>query len=256
MGTALITGATSGIGREFCWALSDAGHNLVMVARDEGRLQALAKNITRVNDVHVEVLRADIAEPEDLAVVCRRLMGGGESGRQVGLLVNNAGLSTGERFVDGALDDELYALDVMVRAVMATSYYAARSMRERGRGAIINVSSVAAETGMGTYSAAKAWVRSFTEGLAEQLRGTGVHATVVLPGLTRTEFHHRAGFNVGRIPEIAWTKTSDVVKEALDAARRGQVIVTPTARYKVSYTLSRLLPRGMVRFFSRSLPHM
>ena len=257
MGTALVTGATSGIGRQFAWRLSDAGSDLVLVARNEGRLGALATNLARVNGTNVEVLRADLGDKTDLDRVCERLREDGSAGKPpVDLLVNNAGFSTGKPFLDADLGEEMFALDVMVRAVMATSYYAAHSMKARGKGAIINVSSVAAQTGMGTYSANKAWVLAFTEGLAEQLRGSGVHATAVIPGLTNTEFHERAGVDVSGANALAWTKPAQVVDAALDAAKRGQVIVTPTVRYKVVYQLSRVLPRSLVRSVTRRLPHM
>jgi short-subunit dehydrogenase len=178
MGTALVTGATSGIGREFCWQLSNAGNDLVMVARNRGRLDALATNIRRVNGVNVEVLVADLAEPDDLAQVCRRLAvrpvetpDSEELPSSVDLLVNNAGFGFDSSFLDDDFDKQLYGLDVMVRAVMATCYYGGRQMRSAGRGGIINVSSVAADTGMGPYSAHKAWVRTFSEGLYEELSG-------------------------------------------------------------------------------------
>lgn len=256
MGTALITGATSGIGRQFAWALSDGGWDIVLVARNLGRLEALAENLRRVNGVRVEILQADLSKPDELEKVTDRLKGEEDTWAPVELLINNAGLSTGHPFLESDLNEEVYALDVMVKAVMTTSYYAAHSMKARGKGAIINISSVAAQTGMGTYSANKAWVLAFTEGLAEQLRDTGVTATAVIPGLTNTEFHERAGVDVSGAAAIAWTDPSQVVKEALDAARRGQVIVTTTWRYKLVYQLSRVMPRSLVRAVSRNLPHM
>lgn len=256
MGTALITGATSGIGRQFAWQLSDEGHDLVLVARNLARMEALAENLHRVNGTRVELLQADLAKRDQLERVSKRLAPSTDGPPPIDLLVNNAGLSTGSPFLDSDLEDENYALDVMVRAVMTTSYHAAQTMRVRGEGAILNVSSVAAQTGMGTYSANKAWVLAFTEGLAEQLRGTGVNATVVIPGLTNTEFHERAGVDVSDAMAVAWTKPAQVVKEALDASRRGQVIVTATWRYKFVYQVSRVMPRSIVRAVSRRLPHM
>ena len=257
MRTALVTGATSGIGRQFAWRLSNDGDALVLVARNEGRLRALASDLSQANGTNVEISRADLSSRTGLDRVCQRLQKDPRDGEPpIDLLVNNAGFSTGHLFLDADLDEEMLALDVMVRAVMATSYYAAHAMKDRGKGAIINISSVAAQTGMGTYSANKAWVLAFTEGLAEQLRETGVHATAVVPGLTRTEFHGRAGVDVTGVGALAWTKPSQVVSAALDASERGRVIVTPTARYKVIYHLSRVLPRSLVRSVARHLPHM
>lgn len=220
-------------------------------------MQALAQNIERVNRVKVEVLPANLGDPQDLARVCLRLS---ESKIQkkpaVGLLVNNAGFGQGKPFLDNDFNEELLGLDVMVRAVMATSYYAGRDMRERGRGAIINISSVAADTGMGPYSAHKSWVRAFSEGLAEELMPAGVNVTAVMPGLVRTEFHERAGTDFSAAKEPLWLTPERVVRESLDASRRGQVLVTPTMRYKVITQITQLMPRSLVRSATRRMPHM
>lgn len=257
MGTALVTGATSGLGKEFCWQLAAAKHNLVLVARDGDRLEALAEDLRQLAAVQVEVIPADLAEPEDLARVCNRLeSGAGEGVAPVGLLVNNAGFGLGKPFLEDSFDRELYGLEVMVRAVMATSYFAGKAMVERGRGAILNVSSVAADTGMGTYSAHKAWVRAFSEGLSEELAGSGVTCTVVCPGLVQTEFHERLGNDMSHVPDFVWSPAEQVVSEALDAVRRGQVIVTPSPLYKAVNGAARVAPRKVVRAVTKLLPHM
>lgn len=257
MGTVLVTGATSGLGREFCWQLAAANHKLVMVARNEDRLQELGAEIHNVAGVRVETIAADIAEPEQLAAVCVRLAEGREDGvPPIDFLINNAGFGLEKPFLDNDLDEELYGLEVMVRAVMATSYYAGRAMRERGHGAILNVSSVAADTAMGPYSAHKAWVRTFSEGLAQELRGTGVTVTAVTPGLVHTEFHQRMGDDFSQFPEFLWARPERVVTEALAAVRRGQVLVTPTPLYKAVNGLARVLPRSVVRAVSGRLAQM
>lgn len=257
MGTALITGATAGLGREFCWQLAGARHDLVIVARDGERLEELAEELRQVAAVKVEVIAADLAEPDQLAEVCVRLRQGRDDGKPpVGLLINNAGFGLGESFLDNDLDVELYGLEVMVRAVMATCHFAGRAMRERGRGAILNVSSVAADTGFGTYSAHKAWVRSFSEGLAGELSGSGVTVTVVTPGLVRTEFHDRAGIHLENLPDLVWCDAETVVDSALMAVRRGDVLVTPTPLYKVVNGLARVAPRRFVRTVTQRIPHM
>ena len=255
------------MGAEYCWQLAAAGHELVVVARNEQRLQALATRIRNVVGVAVEVLPADLADQDDLERVCARLRQPAaaepagsvatESGpRAVGLLVNNAGFGLGKSFLENSLQAEECALDVMVRAVMATSHAAGRAMVERGHGAILNVSSVAADTGMGTYSAHKAWVRAFTEGLAEEMRGTGVTATAVMPGMVDTEFHQRMGRDFGSAPSLIWASAEDVVSESLAAVSRGQVLVTPTLVYKAVNAASRLAPRRLVRAVTRRVPHM
>ncbi|WP_125772838.1 SDR family NAD(P)-dependent oxidoreductase [Antribacter gilvus] len=252
MGTALITGATAGLGLEFAWQLATARHHLVLVARDEDRLDEVAQQLRAAAGVDVEVLRADLSVPDDVARVARRLavVGGRpeDNGlRPVGLLVNNAGFATSASFVEGRLSTELRGVDVMVRAVVQLSHAALGQMTQRGRGAVLNVASVAALTAGGTYAAAKAYVRSFTEGLAVELRGTGVTATVLCPGFVHTEFHARAGITESTIPAWAWLNATDVVADALTDVRRGVVISTPSVRYKAASAALRVLPRWAVR---------
>ncbi|MFF1530144.1 SDR family NAD(P)-dependent oxidoreductase [Cellulomonas sp. NPDC058312] len=245
MGTALITGASAGLGLEFAWQLATARHDVVLVARDAERLERLAAQLRAAAGVHAEVLVADLTDTGDLGRVAERLRA---AGRPVGLLVNNAGLGLGQRFVGGDLDREVAALDLMVRSVLVLSHAGAGAMVERGRGAILNVASVAALMASGTYSAHKAWVRSFTEGLAVELAGTGVTATALSPGLTHTEFHERAGLpGAESYPELAWLSADRVVAEALADVRRGAVLSTPSLRYRVASGVLRTLPRSAVR---------
>ncbi|WP_022867422.1 SDR family NAD(P)-dependent oxidoreductase [Schaalia vaccimaxillae] len=258
MGTALITGATSGLGEEFCWQLASAGHDLVLVARRVDVLEDLADRLRNVAGVPAEVLPADLSIPADVDKVARRLEVTGEEGgpAPIGLLVNNAGFGLGASFPDNSLEAELNGLDVMVRAPMVLSHAAARAMRQRGRGAILNVSSVASRTGAGTYSAHKAWIVAFTEGLAEELRGTGVTASVVCPGPTKTDFFTNAGVDMSGTPDCLMSTPEQVVEEALGATRIGKVQVTPTAVYKVAMAAMKLAPRTVVRRVMRSVPHM
>jgi hypothetical protein len=244
MGTALITGASAGLGLEFAWQLATARHDVVLVARDTERLERLAAQLTAAAGVRAEVLPADLSVREDVERVAERLR---QTERRVGLLVNNAGFGVGQPIVGGDLAAHERALDVMVRAVLVLSHAAATAMVERGRGAICNVSSVAALTTSGTYSADKAWVRVFTEALAVELKGTGVTATALCPGLVRTEFHDRAGLDYGGYPEVAWLNAEQVVAAALADIRRGAVISTPSLRYTVASEVVRLLPRAAVR---------
>lgn len=246
MGTALVTGASAGLGLEFAWQLATARHDVVLVARDEERLTRLAQQLEAAAGVRAEVLPADLTVPEDVERVAERLR---TDERPVGLLVNNAGLGLNQHFVDGDLDAELRALDLMVRGVMVLSHAAAGAMVTRGRGAILNVGSVAGLIASGTYSAHKAWVRTFTEALAVELKGTGVTATVVCPGFTHTEFHERGRIDTAHYPELGWLNAEDVVASALADVRRGVVISTPSLRYKAASALLRIAPRSAVRAF-------
>ncbi|QWW19320.1 SDR family NAD(P)-dependent oxidoreductase [Schaalia sp. 19OD2882] len=253
MATALVTGASSGLGREYARQLARAGHDLVLVARNGTVLTQLAEALEMEHGARAEVLPADLATRQGVALVAERL---DDATRPVSLLVNNAGFGLGKPFPDNDLGAEESALDVMVRAVMILSHHAARAMRRRGRGAILNVASVACETGAGTYSAHKAWVRAFTEGLAAELAGTGVTATCVMPGLTRTEFFDRAGVDLPGAPAWAWSTAEQVVGESLAAVRRGSVLVTPHPAYKAAMTAMRVAPRWFTRAVVAHLPHM
>lgn len=247
MATVLITGASAGLGLEFAWQLATARHDVVLVARDEQRLSRLASQLRAAAGVRAEVLPADLSVRADVERVAERLR---DPQRPVGLLVNNAGFGLGQKFVGGDLAPHEEALEVMVRAVMVLSHAALGPMVERGRGAVLNVSSVAALTAMGTYSAHKAWVRTFTEVLAVELRGTGVTATALCPGLVHTEFHERAGLERGAFPEVAWLNADAVVTAALADVRRGAVISTPSLRYGIASEVARLLPRAAIRALS------
>lgn len=246
MGTALVTGASAGLGLEFAWQLATARHDVVLVARDEERLTRLAGQLEAAAGVHAEVLAADLTDRADVARVADRLRA---DEKPVGLLVNNAGFGINQRFVGGDLDAEERALELMVRTVMVLSHAAAGAMVARGRGAILNVGSVAGLIASGTYSAHKAWVRTFTEGLAVELKGTGVTATVVAPGFTHTEFHERGRIETSHYPNIGWLNAEDVVSEALADVRRGVVLSTPSLRYKAASALLRIAPRSAVRAF-------
>lgn len=253
MSTALITGGSAGLGLEFARQLAAAKHDLVLVARDEARLEAVAEELTFAHEVAVEVLPADLSQADDVARVAQRLAlvgGRPEDGdlRPVSLLVNNAGFATSASFAKGRITTERRGIDVMVTAVVELTHAAIGQMLHRDRGAILNVGSVAALTAGGTYAAAKAYVRTFTESLAVELKDTGVTATLLSPGFTHTEFHERAGITESSIvPEWGWLDASDVVRVALADVRRGVVLSTPSVRYKVAAAVLRAAPRWAVR---------
>ena len=244
MTTALVTGATAGIGREFATQLASKGEDLVLVARDTTRLEALAIELTDAHGIAVEVLPADLADRAQLERVAERLR---DSGRPVDLLVNNAGYSLNTPFVESEVEAEEQLLDVLVRAVLVLSHAAATAMVGRGRGQIINVSSVAGLLASGTYSAAKAYVTTFTESLSGQLAGTGVRATVLLPGYVRTEFHERAGIDKGERSGPFWLEAPDLVRDALADAASGRVVSVPSPQYKAVVGLVRHVPRALIR---------
>ena len=244
MATALVTGATAGIGLAFCRELAERGHDLVLVARDRARLENVSDELEAKYQVHCEILAADLSDRLQVQKVAERLA---EPGRPVDLLVNNAGFGLSRSFLQGDLADEERALDVLCRAVMVLSHAAALAMRDRGRGAIINVSSVAGFVAMGSYSAAKAWVTTFSEALANELAGTGVTVTALCPGFTHTEFHQRASLDMSRLPKVMWLEADRLVRDCLDDVKAGKVVSVPGPQYKLIAALTRTLPRGLVR---------
>jgi hypothetical protein len=248
MAWALVTGASVGLGAEFARQIAAAGTSVVLVSRDAAALGRVASEVEACG-VEAEVLVADLSRRSDVARVARRLV---EAKRPVDLLVNNAGYALRNGFLESSEADLDDMLEVMVRAVMILSRASATAMTTRGGGTIINVSSIAAILATGTYSAHKAWVSAFTEGLACELRGTGVTATVVCPGLVRTQFHQRAALDFAGYPSAFWLDSRTVVRATLRAARRGRVIVTPTVRYGLAMSIARILPRRWIRRAARA----
>jgi uncharacterized protein len=244
MTTALVTGASAGIGLAFAQRLAREGNDLVIVARDRARLDRLARELRAAHGVEVEVLVADLSDRAATGEVCDRLA---TVDGPVDLLVNNAGFGLRASFLDNDISQEEAGLDVMVRAVMLTSHAAGRAMRERGHGAILNVSSVASFIANGTYSAEKAFVTVFSEALASELAGTGVTVTALCPGLTHTEFHDRARMKISALPEWLWLDADAVVQQALTDVAAGKVVSVPGAQWKVVTTAVRVLPRPLVR---------
>lgn len=203
--------------------------------------------------VRAEVIVADLATQEGRDRVIARLK---QDEHPIGLLINNAGFGQGIPFRENSIENELEGLNVMVRAVMELTHAAVHAMFDRGQGAVLNVSSVASDTGMGTYSAHKAWVKAFSEGVAEELKGTGITVTAVMPGMVQTGFHEKTGIGPRDVPSISWVTPETVVSESLAAVRRGQVLVTPSIRYKVTSFATKHAPRWMVRAVTSRIPHM
>ncbi|MGW4422891.1 SDR family NAD(P)-dependent oxidoreductase [Streptosporangium sp. NPDC004631] len=247
MPSALITGATAGIGAAFARRLAADGFSLVLVARDKDRLGASAESLRLRYGVGVEVLPADLSTDEGLGKVEKRLAEG------VDLLVNNAGFGHPGSFLDVPVAEELRMLKVHCEAVLRLTMAALPGMRERDRGAVINVASVAAFFTRGSYSASKAWVVSYSESVAAELTGTRVRVMALCPGFVRTEFHERASMDTSGIPAFLWLSADDVVREAMRDLARGRRVSVPDLRYKVIVGVGRLIPKGLAGQVSRRL---
>lgn len=244
---ALITGGTSGIGLGFARALAREGVPLVLVARDAARLESVADDLRRGYGVAVSTMVADLGSRDDQARVAQRV-----AAEDIDVLVNNAGSSLKTSLLgdDPRIDT---AYEVMGRAPRVLSGAAASAMTGRGSGHIITVASVSALTRQDSYSALKAYALALTEVLAAELAGTGVTATAVLPGWTRTEFHARGGQGRSAIPGFLWLDPERVAAEGLRDALAGRVVSIPTRRYKLIAAVLDVLPSGAVRFVSRAL---
>jgi len=237
--TALITGATAGIGNAFARRLAAEGQSLVLVARDAARLDEVAKELRERHRVEVEVLAADLSDRGELERVAERLRDGD---RPVEILVSNAGFGVTGPFLRRDVAEEERMLDVMARAVLVLTRAAAPGMVARGRGAIVTVSSVAGFLHGGSYSAAKAWATVFTASLAGELAGTGVTATALCPGFVRTEFHGRAGMDLSHLPDWSWLDADRLVADCLADVRRGRAVSVPSLRYKLAVAILRHTP--------------
>jgi hypothetical protein len=245
MPTALVTGATAGIGHAFVRALAAERYDLVLVARDTARLESVSTSLTGVS---TELLTADLSTSQGRAAVAERLAKG------VDLLVNNAGASINEAFDQSAWADEQRLLQLHVEAVLQMCHAALPSMLAAGRGDIVNVSSVAGffpTSGGPTYASEKAFVTALSEGLAAQYADRGVRVMALCPGFTRTEFHDRAGLPTDGIPRQLWLTADQVVRDGLADLRRGRPVSVPGLAYKGIVVIGRYLPRPLMRAASR-----
>lgn len=246
--TALVTGASTGIGEAVARRLAAGGVDLVVVARDEARLRHLAGELADRHQVEVEVLPADLTTPDGVQVVVDRLA---DPDRSVAdLVVNNAGAGCYGTFWESDPAAQQAAIELNVSALVALTRAALARLVPLGRGAVLNVSSVVGDQPSprhAVYAATKAFVTSFSQGVHEELRGTGVGLTVVLPGFTRTEFQERAGTDDRGVPQGAWMEAADVADVALAATAAGRAVCVPGTVNKVMLVGSWLLPRGARR---------
>jgi uncharacterized protein len=241
--TAVVTGPTAGIGTCFAHQLAAKGYDLVLVARDEERLSALAAEVEREYGVDTEVLVADLSDRAALARVEARLA---DPERPVDLLVNNAGFGHKRPFLDNTVEEEQQMLDVLVTAVLRLCHAALGPMVARGSGSIVNVSSVAGFLPRGTYSAAKAYVTSLSEWADLTYRDQGVRVMALCPGFTKTEFHERMDVSRDSAPSWLWLEADRLVADALTDLEKGRRVSVPSKRYKVLTGVARYTPSSVL----------
>lgn len=245
---ALVTGATSGIGHAFAMELAKRGHDLVIVARTTDRLESVAREIRSKHRVEVDVLTADLSTDEGMQAASNALT---DSARPVDLLVNNAGASLAGWFGTTDITDEDRQLDLLVRAPMHLMDAAIKTMAGRGGGQIINVSSVAAFTPRGVYSAHKAWLLNLSRWADVHYDDVNIAVQALCPGFVRTEFHQRGEMDVSGVPKWMWLKADKVVAASLRDLSNDRPVSIPSARYKLLATLARYLPAGFVTRMAR-----
>ena len=244
--TALVTGASSGIGAEIARLLAEKGHGVTLVARREDRLAALARELESKRHVRAEVIACDLSEEsarERLVETVR------ERGLEVEILINNAGFGSAGNFQDLDLDNELRMVRTNVEAVVHLCGVYTPGMIDRGRGAVLNVASVAGFQPLprqSTYAASKAFVLSFTEALSSDLKGTGVTATALCPGPVKSEFTDRhEGFDAAdSSPDFIWMSSEDTAEAAVSGLERGKRVVVPGIGNRLNAIAGQHVPRS------------
>jgi len=239
---ALVTGATSGIGESFTRLLAENNYNIVLVARDMPRLQERARELEAKFRVKTHIIQADLSTDAGCAVVEHYI-----ANNQVDVLINNAGFGLNKAFTISALDAEQQMFDVLVRTPMRLMHVALPLMKQRNKGVIINVSSVAGYIAGGTYSAAKSYLTVLSESLHTELSGTNIKISALCPGFTRTEFHQRGRMSMKGLPSFMWLDSDKLVAKAWSDALKGEAVSIPGWQYQLLVFVIHSLPRSIIR---------
>ena len=239
---ALVTGATSGIGESFTRLLAENNYNIVLVARDLPRLQERARGLQEKFNVETHIIQADLATDEGCAAVEHYI-----ANNQIDVLINNAGFGLNKAFTMSELNAEQQMFDVLIRTPMRLMHTALPGMKERNKGVIINVSSVAGFIAGGTYSASKAYLTVLSESLHTELAGTNIRISALCPGFTRTEFHQRGRMSMKGLPNFMWLDSDKLVAWSWSDALKGKAVSIPGWQYQLLVFVIHSLPRAIIR---------
>lgn len=239
---ALVTGSTAGIGESFSRLLAKNNYNIVLVARDLQRLEERALLLEANYKISTHIIQADLSTDAGCAVVEQYI-----ANNQIDVLINNAGFGLNKAFTMSALEAEQQMLDVLVRTPMRLMHSALSGMKERNKGVVINVSSVAGYIAGGTYSAAKSYMTVLSESLNTELAGTKVKICALCPGFTRTEFHQRARMSMKGLPNFMWLNSDSLVKRGWVDALKGKAVSIPGWQYRLLVFVIQTLPRTLIR---------
>ena len=239
---ALVTGATSGIGESFTRLLAENNYNIVLVARDLPRLQERAHGLQEKFNVETHIIQADLATDAGCAAVEHYI-----ANNQIDVLINNAGFGLNKAFTMSALDAEQQMFDVLVRTPMRLMHVALPLMKQRNKGVVINVSSVAGFIAGGTYSASKSYLTVLSESLHTELADTNIKISALCPGFTRTEFHQRGRMSMKGLPRFMWLDSDKLVAKSWSDALKGEAVSIPGWQYQLLVFVIQGLPRSIVR---------
>ena len=245
---ALVTGATAGIGESFTRLLAENNYNVVLVARDLPRLQERAQGLEAKYQVQTHCIQADLSTDAGCSEVERYI-----ANNRIDVLINNAGFGINKAFTVSELEEEQKLLDVLVRTPMRLMHMALPLMKQRDRGVVINVSSVAGFIAGGTYSASKSYLTVLTESMHTELAGTNVKISALCPGFTRTEFHQRGRMSMKGLPSFMWLNSDELVAQAWRDALKGEAISIPGWQYRLLVFVIQRLPRSIVRKVGMSM---
>ena len=244
---ALVTGASAGIGAAYARRLAAEGYDLILVARRADRLKQLAAELASRHGVNAQPFPADLTRDDELKGVEDRIA----HEERLEFLLNNAGFGSTGRFYESPLENVNAMHRLHVMATLRLTHAALRKMTARGKGTVVNVSSVAAfvaRPGSVSYHATKAWMNAFTEGLCLELKQarSPVRVQALCPGYTLTEFHDVLGVDRKQVAASLWTPVDEVVEASLEGLKRNQLFVVPGWRYKFIVALLRVLPRALL----------